>query len=110
MSAAQQFEAMCAPSGAFLIGDPDIVAAKMLDASTVLVGFPHHFQMSSASLEQGDEGVDRASGQGGRPDRSRQAYGRGARQRVTDRRPWRGPAQPSTLRCITPRAAPALAV
>ncbi|HWK46187.1 MAG TPA: LLM class flavin-dependent oxidoreductase [Stellaceae bacterium] len=50
----QQFEAMCGPSGAFLIGDPETVAAKMLDANKVLGGVSRiTFQMSSASLEHG---------------------------------------------------------
>ena len=47
-----QFEAMCSPNGAFLIGDPSTVAAKMLSASEVLGGVSRiTFQMSSASLE-----------------------------------------------------------
>jgi len=47
-----QFEAMCGPDGAFLIGDPASVAAKMLAASEVLGGVSRFtFQMSSASLE-----------------------------------------------------------
>ena len=47
-----QFEAMCAPGGAFLIGDPKTVASKMLHASLTLGGVSRMtFQMSSASLE-----------------------------------------------------------
>ena len=47
-----QFEAMCAPGGAFLIGDPKTVASKMLQASQTLGGISRMtFQMSSASLE-----------------------------------------------------------
>ncbi len=47
-----QFEAMCGPHGAFLIGDPETVAAKMLAASEALGGVSRiTFQMSSASLE-----------------------------------------------------------
>ena len=46
-----QFEAMCGPHGAFLIGDPRTVAAKMLAASEALGGVSRiTFQMSSASL------------------------------------------------------------
>ena len=48
----QQFEATCGPGGAYLIGDPTTVAAKMLAASDVLGGLSRiTFQMSSASLE-----------------------------------------------------------
>jgi probable LLM family oxidoreductase len=48
----QQFEAMCGPEGAFLIGDPATVAGKMLDASETLGGISRiTFQMSTASLE-----------------------------------------------------------
>ncbi|MDQ0470464.1 Atu2307/SP_0267 family LLM class monooxygenase [Labrys wisconsinensis] len=48
----QQFEAMCSPEGAFLIGDPATVAAKMLDAGDALGGISRiTFQMSTASLE-----------------------------------------------------------
>lgn len=48
----QQFEAMCGPDGAFLIGDPATVAAKMLDAGDALGGISRiTFQMSTASLE-----------------------------------------------------------
>ena len=47
-----QFEAMCGPGGAFLIGDPQTVADKMLRASRTLGGVSRMtFQMSSASLE-----------------------------------------------------------
>jgi probable LLM family oxidoreductase len=47
-----QFEMMCSPEGAFLIGDPKTVANKMLYASEVLGGLSRiNFQMSSASLE-----------------------------------------------------------
>jgi alkanesulfonate monooxygenase SsuD/methylene tetrahydromethanopterin reductase-like flavin-dependent oxidoreductase (luciferase family) len=48
----QQFEAMCGPDGAFLIGDPAAVAGKMLDASEALGGVGRiTFQMSTASLD-----------------------------------------------------------
>ncbi|WP_342240764.1 LLM class flavin-dependent oxidoreductase [Inquilinus sp. OTU3971] len=48
----QQFDAMASPEGAFLIGDPKTVAAKMLHASEVLGGVSRiTFQMSTASLE-----------------------------------------------------------
>jgi probable LLM family oxidoreductase len=48
----QQFEAMAGPEGAFLIGDPATVAAKMLRASQALGGVSRiTFQMSTASLE-----------------------------------------------------------
>lgn len=48
----QQFDAMCGPGGAFLIGDPETVARKMLAASDALGGVSRiTFQMSSASLE-----------------------------------------------------------
>ena len=47
-----QFEAMCGPHGAFLIGDPETVAAKVLRASETLGGISRiTFQMSSAALE-----------------------------------------------------------
>lgn len=47
-----QFDAMAGPEGAFLIGDPATVAAKMLQASEVLGGVSRiTFQMSTASLE-----------------------------------------------------------
>ncbi len=48
----QQFEAMASPEGAFLIGAPATVAAKMLKASETLGGVSRiTFQMSTASLE-----------------------------------------------------------
>jgi probable LLM family oxidoreductase len=48
----QQFEAMASPEGAFLIGEPATVAAKMLEASETLGGISRiTFQMSTASLE-----------------------------------------------------------
>jgi alkanesulfonate monooxygenase SsuD/methylene tetrahydromethanopterin reductase-like flavin-dependent oxidoreductase (luciferase family) len=48
----QQFDAMCGPEGAFLIGDPATVAAKMLDAHEALGGIERiTFQMSTASLD-----------------------------------------------------------
>jgi probable LLM family oxidoreductase len=48
----QQFEAMCGPEGAYLIGDPATVAGKMRAASDALGGVARiTFQMSSASLE-----------------------------------------------------------
>jgi probable LLM family oxidoreductase len=48
----EQFEAMCGPDGAFLIGDPETVASKMLDASEALGGVGRiTFQMSTASLD-----------------------------------------------------------
>jgi probable LLM family oxidoreductase len=47
-----QFEAMCGPGGAFLIGDPKAVARKVLEASEALGGISRvTFQMSSASGE-----------------------------------------------------------
>ncbi len=47
-----QFDVMCGPNGAFLIGDPATVATKMLAASEALGGVSRiTFQMSSASLE-----------------------------------------------------------
>ncbi len=47
-----QFEAMCGPGGAFLVGDPKTVAQKIVEASNVLGGVSRFtFQMSSASLE-----------------------------------------------------------
>lgn len=47
----QQFEAMASPDGAFLIGAPVTVAAKMLRASEMLGGVSRiTFQMSTASL------------------------------------------------------------
>ena len=45
---------MCGPSGPYLIGDPDTVAAKVLAASEALGGISRlTFQMSSALLEHG---------------------------------------------------------
>ena len=50
----QQFDAMCGPSGAYLIGDPETVADKVLAASEALGGISRlTFQMSSALLEHG---------------------------------------------------------
>jgi probable LLM family oxidoreductase len=48
----EQFDAVASPDGAFLIGDPKTVAAKMLHASEMLGGVSRiTFQMSTASLE-----------------------------------------------------------
>ncbi|WSG98210.1 LLM class flavin-dependent oxidoreductase (plasmid) [Rhizobium johnstonii] len=48
----QQFEAMAGPEGAFLVGGPDTVAAKMLQASETLGGVSRiTFQMSTAALD-----------------------------------------------------------
>ena len=48
----QQFETTCGPGGAYLIGAPATVAAKMIAASKALGGVSRiTFQMSSASLE-----------------------------------------------------------
>lgn len=48
----QQFDAMAGPEGAFLVGAPQTVAAKMLRASETLGGLSRiTFQMSTASLE-----------------------------------------------------------
>ncbi|MEJ1117222.1 LLM class flavin-dependent oxidoreductase [Phyllobacterium sp. CCNWLW109] len=48
----QQFETMAGPEGAFLVGDPATVAAKMLQASETLGGVSRiTFQMSTAALE-----------------------------------------------------------
>lgn len=48
----EQFEHMASPEGAFLIGDPASVAAKMRYASKTLGGVSRiTFQMSTASLE-----------------------------------------------------------
>lgn len=48
----QQFEAMAGPDGAFLVGEPAAVAAKMRRASEALGGVSRiTFQMSTASLE-----------------------------------------------------------
>ncbi|MBY0558462.1 LLM class flavin-dependent oxidoreductase [Hyphomicrobium sp.] len=47
-----QFDAMCGPGGAFLVGDPETVAQKMIEASADLGGVSRFtFQMSSASTE-----------------------------------------------------------
>jgi probable LLM family oxidoreductase len=47
-----QFDDMAGPEGAFLIGEPATVAAKMLQASEALGGISRiTFQMSTASLE-----------------------------------------------------------
>ena len=47
-----QFEAMCSPEGAFLIGDPETVRQRALAASESLGGVSRiTFQMSSAMLE-----------------------------------------------------------
>jgi probable LLM family oxidoreductase len=46
-----QFDALCGPHGAFLVGDPETVAEKLLHASDVLGGISRvTFQMSAASL------------------------------------------------------------
>lgn len=48
----EQFEAMCGPYGAYLIGSPETVAAKALAASEALGGISRlTFQMSSAMQE-----------------------------------------------------------
>jgi probable LLM family oxidoreductase len=48
----QQFDAMAGPEGAFLVGNPQTVADKMLHASETLGGVSRiTFQMSTASLE-----------------------------------------------------------
>ncbi|MBB3237213.1 putative LLM family oxidoreductase [Phyllobacterium endophyticum] len=48
----QQFETMAGPEGAFLVGDPTTVAAKMLQASEILGGVSRiTFQMSTAALD-----------------------------------------------------------
>ncbi|PKU23219.1 Atu2307/SP_0267 family LLM class monooxygenase [Telmatospirillum siberiense] len=47
-----QFEAMCSPEGAFLIGDPETVVQRVLAANEALGGLSRiTFQMSSAMLE-----------------------------------------------------------
>ncbi|ANL64337.1 luciferase-like monooxygenase protein [Rhizobium phaseoli] len=47
-----QFEAMCGPRGAFLIGSPETVIAKTREASAALGGVSRvTFQMSTAALE-----------------------------------------------------------
>lgn len=49
-----QFEAMCGPEGAFLVGNPQTVAAKVVRASEDLGGLSRvTFQMSAASLGRG---------------------------------------------------------
>lgn len=46
-----QFDALCGPHGAFLVGDPETVAEKLLHASDALGGISRvTFQMSAASL------------------------------------------------------------
>jgi hypothetical protein len=48
----QEFDAMCGPVGAFLLGDPATVASKMRDASDTPGGVSRiTFQMRSASVE-----------------------------------------------------------
>lgn len=48
----QQFDLMAGPDGAFLVGDPNTVAEKMLRANETLGGLSRiTFQMSTASLE-----------------------------------------------------------
>ncbi|MBW9091889.1 LLM class flavin-dependent oxidoreductase [Rhizobium wenxiniae] len=48
----QQFDEMTGPEGAFLVGDPQTVAAKMMHASETLGGISRiTFQMSTASLD-----------------------------------------------------------
>ncbi len=48
----EQFEAMAGHGGAFLVGAPETVAAKILQASETLGGLSRiTFQMSTASLE-----------------------------------------------------------
>ena len=52
MPTRQQFDAMAGPEGAFLIGDPATVAAKMRRAGEALGGVSRiTFQMSTASLD-----------------------------------------------------------
>jgi probable LLM family oxidoreductase len=47
-----QFEHMCGPNGAFLVGSPQTVAAKMLRVNSALGGVSRFtFQMSTAALE-----------------------------------------------------------
>jgi probable LLM family oxidoreductase len=47
-----QFDAMCGPAGAYLIGNPQTVATKVLAASKALGGISRvTFQMSTAALE-----------------------------------------------------------
>ncbi|MCO5733437.1 LLM class flavin-dependent oxidoreductase [Rhizobium sp. SSA_523] len=48
----QQFDVMAGPEGAFLVGEPRTVAAKMLQASETLGGISRiTFQMSTAALD-----------------------------------------------------------
>lgn len=48
----QQFDVMAGPAGAFLVGSPETVAAKMLQVSETLGGISRiTFQMSTASLD-----------------------------------------------------------
>ena len=48
-----QFEALCEPGGAFLIGDPQAVAAKVLAANDVLGGLDRiTFQMTSSAMRR----------------------------------------------------------
>jgi probable LLM family oxidoreductase len=48
----QQFEIMAGPEGAYLVGDPKTVAAKMLQASEILGGVSRiTFQMSTAARD-----------------------------------------------------------
>ena len=54
-----QFETLCGPRGAYLVGDPETVAGKMLRASEALGGISRlTFQMSAASL--GPESMNRS--------------------------------------------------
>ena len=47
-----QFETLCGPGGAFLVGDPQTVAMKLVDADRVLGGLARvNLQMSSAAAE-----------------------------------------------------------
>ncbi len=47
-----QYDAMCSPEGAFLIGDPDTVARKLLRANELFGGVSRFtFQMTTANLE-----------------------------------------------------------
>jgi hypothetical protein len=49
-----QFEHMCGPHGAFVVGDPKSVAAKILHVNSTLGGVSRFtFQMSTAALETG---------------------------------------------------------
>ncbi len=46
----RHFDALCEPGGAFLVGDPATVSAKILEASEALGGVSRFsFQMSAAS-------------------------------------------------------------